>query len=300
MRNFYTAFSTNLPIPIKVGFGSTNKYEEIETLHTTKDIRIGVSHVKYGFPGRLNFMLIAYCSEGKYNYITENGSYEINEGECLIIGRRLVRYSDKNNITPHSTYTISFDHEFCKNLGIDDTITCLVKKDDVFVKSCVLDIIKAIDKKEASWENKAMDIVKSLLLHINENYGQYAFSINDDDIFNDETMNKLDGYIRKHISEKITRDDMAEAVGLKSSQFNKRFKATTGYTPTEYLNIKRCAEARGLLLTTDFSIEDVVAMCGYNDKSYFYKKYKEIYGTNAYDDANLPLVETFYKLKTKK
>ena len=65
------------------------------------------------------------------------------------------------------------------------------------------------------------------------------------------------------------------------------------------MNIKRCAEAREILLTTDFDMNEVAAMCGYNDKSYFYKWYKKIYGTNAYDDAKLPLTETFYKLKKK-
>ena len=299
MINFYTAFKTNLSIPIRVEFSCTNKFNEIEPIHTSRDIRISTGYSKHNFPNKLSYMQIVYCMDGTSFHITEKEKYQINGGDCLIMGRQLVRWGDTDNLTPHSVYTISIDHEFCKKLGVDDTITALTNPDDTVVKACILDIIEAIDKKGEGWENRTMDIVSSLLLHINSNYGEKGFEINDNDVFPDSVMRKIDLYIKEHMHEKISQDKLSDIAGLKSSQFNKRFKITTGYAPTVYMNIKRCAEAREILLTTDFDMNEVTAMCGYNDKSYFYKWYRKIYGTNAYEDAKGPIVETFYNLKKK-
>lgn len=244
-------------------------------------------------------MQIMYCVEGSSVHITETEKYQINAGECLIMGRQLVRWGDRDVNIPHSVYTISIDHEFCRKLGADDTITTKVAKEDFVTKQCILDIINAIDEKGENWETRTMDIVTALLLHISNTYSGKGFELNDNDVFPDSVMRKIDVYIKEHMHEKISQETLATLAGLKSSQFNKRFKITTGYAPTVYMNIKRCAEAREILLTTDFDMNEVAAMCGYNDKSYFYKWYKKIYGTNAYDDAKLPLTETFYKLKKK-
>ena len=299
MINRYTPFTTNLSIPIKVNFGCANKFKDLQPLHTTKDIRIGVGHTKYQFFSRLSYIQIVYYTEGSNTYVTDKGKYQVEEGDCFIAGRRLIRGCDKKTINPNCAYTVSFSHDFCKSLGIDDTITCLVKKDDSVVKSCVLDIINAIDKKGEGWEGKAIDIAKKLLVHINERYGEHSFPVDDTDVFPDEIMYRLDEYIRAHLSEKITLDDMAKVAGLKYSQFNKRFKATTRYTPVMHLNIARCMTAMDLILTTDFSMDDIASMCGYCNKSFLYKNYREIFGANAYDHAKCAPIEAEYKLKEK-
>ena len=300
MMNFYTAFKTNLSIPIRIGFSCTNKINEIEPIHTTKDIRISTAYSKYNAPAKLSYMQILYCMDGSTLRKTEGENYHINKGDCLIMGRQLIRWDDNSVVTPHSVYALSVDHEFCRKLGVDDTITTLVGKDDIVVKNCILDIIKIIDEKGENWEENTMDVVSMLLLHINSTYKDKGFEVNDADVFSDDVMRKIDLYIKEHMHEKIPQEALANLAGLKSSQFNKRFKVTTGYPPTVYMNIKRCAEAREILLTTDFDMNEVAVMCGYNEKSYFYKWYRKVYDANAYEDAKQPIVETFYTLKKKK
>ncbi len=284
MKHYYSVFETNLPIPVRVNLSSTNGYDNIKPLHNTKDIRIGAAYAKYGFPGKLSFMQILYCYKGEFNYITDVGEFKIKEGECFLVGRQRVRYCDIKEENRHLVYSLGIDHELCKKIGVDDSLTGPVKADDIVPKSCILDIIKEVDNKQIGWENRTVDVVKSLLGHINKTYKEYAVPVNDKNIFPDEIMKKIDSYLKTNITERITLDDMAGMVGFKSTQFNKRFKITTDYTPIEYLNLIRCRTARELILTTDFTIEDIIAMCGYNDRSYFYKKYREVYGENAYND----------------
>ena len=247
-------------------------------------MRTGNSNAKYGFPSKLNYFEILYCFKGEFTYITDVGEFEVKEGECLAMGRQRIRSVRKDEKRAHYVYAMGFKTEFCKSIGMDDSVTCIVPVTDVVPRTCIKDIIKEIDGQVPGWEKRVTDIAKSLLLHINEKYKEYSRPINDKHILSDKEMLKIDSYINLHINEKIAFNDLANLVGLKSTQFNKRFKITTNYTPVEYINIKRCRAAREFILTTDFSLEEIISMCGYNDRSYFYKKYKEIYDTNAYDD----------------
>ncbi|MBR2471757.1 MAG: helix-turn-helix transcriptional regulator, partial [Clostridia bacterium] len=208
----------------------------------------------------------------------------IKEGECLLVGRQMLRSCDKNETRPHYVYTIGFDPEFCKNLGVNDTLTGVVPATDTVLKNYIINIVKEIDAGASGWEERTTDIAKSLLFYVNETYKEYAQELNYKHLLSDTDIQKIDSYINTHMSDKIAFEDLAKLVDLKSTQFNKRFKITTGCTPVEYINISRCRVAREFILTTDFTMEEIISMCGYNDKSYFYKRYKEIYGTNAYDD----------------
>ncbi|MBR2472222.1 MAG: helix-turn-helix transcriptional regulator, partial [Clostridia bacterium] len=285
MKCYYRSFDTNLPIPMRLSFNVTNGNGFAEAIHTNKKITNGTSIAKYGFSSKLNFLEIYYCIKGEFNYVTDVGNFEIKEGECFLIGKQRIRSCDKNETRPHYVYTVGFEPEFCKSLGIDNTLTGIIPVTDIVPKNCIIDMIKEIDTELPGWENRATDIAKSLLLHVNEAYKDYAYGLNYKNLISDKDIKKIDSYINAHMNEKIAFEELANLVGLKSTQFNKRFKITTNCTPVEYINIRRCRAAREFILTTDFSLEEIIAMCGYNDMSYFYKKYKEVYGTNAYDDV---------------
>lgn len=284
MKSYYRVFKANLPIPMRISLNVTNATDEVKTLHTSKLMRVGKAKAKHTFPSMLNYCEILYCYKGNFSYFTDKGEFEIKEGECLVIGRRCTRCVCKTETREHLVYALGFDPEFCKANGIDDTITSVVPKTDVVPVNCIKSIIKEFDGAKSGWELRMQDIAKSMLLHISEKYKEYSNPGNDKNILSDEEMVKIDSYITAHVNEKITLEDLANLVGLKSTQFNKRFKITTNYTPIEYINILRCRAAREFILTTDFSMEEIISMCGYNDRSYFYKRYKEVYGTNAYDD----------------
>lgn len=284
VKSYYRIFKANLPIPMRISLNVTNSNGEVKSLHTSKSMRVGVAKAKHTFPSMLNYFEILYCYKGQFTYSTDLGDVDVKEGECLAIGRRRIRNVCKDETREHFVYALGFEHEFCKSIGVDDTITGIIPTTDIVPVNCIKDIIKEFDGGLPGWENRMQDIAKSMLLHINNTYKEKSCPVNDKNILPDEYMLKIDAYIRAHVSEKITLDDLAELVGLKSTQFNKRFKITTGYTPVEYINILRCRAAREFILTTDFSLEEIISMCGYNDRSYFYKRYKEVYDTNAYDD----------------
>ncbi|RZI50290.1 AraC family transcriptional regulator [Aeribacillus pallidus] len=67
----------------------------------------------------------------------------------------------------------------------------------------------------------------------------------------------------------ITIQNIASNFGLSSVQFTRRFQASIGIPPIEYLTLLRLRKARTLLLETDYTIDDIASRCGYSNGFYF-------------------------------
>lgn len=78
----------------------------------------------------------------------------------------------------------------------------------------------------------------------------------------------------KDISVKVA----AERINLTESAFFKFIKKHTKKTFTEIVNEFRINHASKLLMTTDMTIAEVCFACGYNNISYFNRKFKKILG----------------------
>lgn len=84
-------------------------------------------------------------------------------------------------------------------------------------------------------------------------------------------------YIRKHISEAITLDDIADHVGISKFHLSREFKTFTGKTIVQTVNILRCTEARHLI-ESGMSVSAAAVSCGYNNLSYFSRTFTKLFG----------------------
>lgn len=85
-------------------------------------------------------------------------------------------------------------------------------------------------------------------------------------------------YIHNNFSEDITAEQVAERINMSYSFFARSFKAATGKTFKEYLNMTRMNEAEQLLVNTDLPISEIATRCGYNSIAYFTSLYKQYKG----------------------
>lgn len=84
-------------------------------------------------------------------------------------------------------------------------------------------------------------------------------------------------YIRKHLSEPITLDDLARHVGTSKFHLARQFKAFTGKTVVQTVNLMRCAEAQRLL-EQGMRVGEAAAACGFDNLSYFSRTFKALTG----------------------
>ncbi len=71
---------------------------------------------------------------------------------------------------------------------------------------------------------------------------------------------------------------IAAELGLGRSQFYRKIKALTNYSPVELIRDLRLKHARSMLTTTDRSISEVAYEVGFSSPAYFSKCYREAYG----------------------
>jgi AraC family L-rhamnose operon regulatory protein RhaS len=71
---------------------------------------------------------------------------------------------------------------------------------------------------------------------------------------------------------------LAHEVNLSGSHLSRLFREYTQMTPVRYRNRLRLEKAEGLLLNSFLSVKQIMAACGYNDRSYFSREFKKRYG----------------------
>ncbi len=75
----------------------------------------------------------------------------------------------------------------------------------------------------------------------------------------------------------LSIDTLASKMGLGRSQFYRKIKALTNYSPVELLRKMRLAKAREMLTTTEKSISEIAYEVGFSAPAYFTRVFREMY-----------------------
>ena len=81
-------------------------------------------------------------------------------------------------------------------------------------------------------------------------------------------------YIHNRYAEDIPLDELADRCGVSKSHFIRSFKRYVGCTPHEYLLQYRLRQAKRLLLSGDFTVEQIAEDCGFNSASHFARAFR--------------------------
>jgi LacI family transcriptional regulator len=85
-------------------------------------------------------------------------------------------------------------------------------------------------------------------------------------------------YIWDHLQNDLSVDDIADVVGLSTSQLQRRFRTALGRSVVQELLRKRLDEARHLLRATNLPIADIGPKLGFHSDSYFYRSFRKRFG----------------------
>ena len=82
-------------------------------------------------------------------------------------------------------------------------------------------------------------------------------------------------YMRDHLDQEVTRDEVAQHAGISAGHFSHLLRARTGHSFTELLRSYRIEASCGLLRTTDRSLAEIAVACGFCDQSYFSNVFRD-------------------------
>jgi AraC-like DNA-binding protein len=82
-------------------------------------------------------------------------------------------------------------------------------------------------------------------------------------------------YIKEQLTDNIYIDKLVDKACMSKSHFFKIFKNTLGISPIDYITCERIKLSKRLIKNTNQQISEIAYQSGFNNPSYFNKKFKE-------------------------
>ena len=222
---------------------------------------------------------ILHLISGSAKMVIDSQTVLWSPGETIIV----------NTNSIHQFFPKSTEIEYhCLNININFLEQMGINLNDNYIKAKVRDTeisdlfahIKMLSVKKPSFFEPEMccDSLKLATLLVRKHPASENSGIASRNSSKFIMVKKSIVFMKKNFSEPITLDDVSAHVGFTKCHFCRVFKEVTGMTAIKMLNFLRCNEAKRLLLTTECSVKESAASCGYSNLSHFTKTYKEIVG----------------------
>jgi AraC-like DNA-binding protein len=85
-------------------------------------------------------------------------------------------------------------------------------------------------------------------------------------------------HIQTHYDKPLYNRDLARLSSLSETAFNRLFRAYQGISPAQFIMQIRVREAAILLLNTGLSLEEIAEKCGFPNRAYFSRVFRQITG----------------------
>lgn len=106
----------------------------------------------------------------------------------------------------------------------------------------------------------------------------FKSSINTDNSRAAEEIDKAISYFSEHYNEPISIDDYAEQNHVSASWFIRNFRLYAGITPKQFILQKRIYNAEALLQNTQYNINEIAQIVGYDNPLYFSRIFQKAKG----------------------
>lgn len=93
-------------------------------------------------------------------------------------------------------------------------------------------------------------------------------------------------YMREHISQDLSMEDVAKYVGMGYSKFRKFFHNYTGFSPYQYFLNLRLEKSKDLLLNTSLSSKEIAYKLGFYSATYFNRIFRLHYNQTPIEYRN--------------
>lgn len=237
---------------------------------------------------------IIYMEKGFSVFTVDTLPIKVSEGQCIIInsGQLHSAHCMNNEFSQH--HALLFDLNFLSGLISDYChskyiapllkgqfkLPLIVDEKSQWGSEVIREVkeaIKIYDSKDLGWEmGIKASLYKILSFIARENKflieeSSTASSIN----YKINIIKKSLNYIQNNYTKKIYIEDLANEVNMNPQYFCRFFKKNIGKTPVDYINQYRIEQAVKIIKTEDKNISDICFEVGFDNFSYFIRKFKQ-------------------------
>lgn len=246
---------------------------------------------------------LTFVESGSYDIAIEDKKYSLSTGDLLLLNRN-TKHSELNNFSHSTNVYLSFEEKyfedyidhfgnlFVKNGIIDKFIKNNACKDFLNNKDYIL--FKPIG--DYSEVQRTFDEIEKVMrerppymqAEISYLIGKLFSEIEDEKIYK-KTYVDLGNFPNLKIAESVneiieqtrgvvTREEIAKILGYSENHVYRTFKKIYGHSIKEHCQFEQIKYAAELLLQTQSSISEIAVIVGLENRTQFYKLFKDKYG----------------------
>lgn len=248
-----------------------------------------------------NEIEMIYVEKGTVVYNVENIPLRVSGGQCIIINSGQLHSGQSINSEACLYHAVLVDlnflkgpeEDYCQKKYISPLINGELKLPQIIDENTswgrntlreVKEVIELYGHKTPGWEMGIKASLYKMLAQLamedkllenrisEESHLSYKIGI----------IKKSIDYIQNNYKNKIYISDLAGEVNMNSQYFCRFFKKNTGKTPVDFINQFRIEQAAKSIAEENKKISDICFESGFDNFSYFIKKFKEYKNCTPY------------------
>lgn len=242
-----------------------------------------------------DYIEVVYVVKGSMKHVINDSEVLMEQGDMLFLNQHIchsIQPAGKDDVAVNfliqpQFFDISFEMMTDKKNALADFIISILEKDvhaarflhfrldgiveiENIVENLVYSLVSG-DKQDDMINRNLMGVLFLYLL-------KYIGTLKKDQPNNyyDMKMAEVLGYIENNYAE-ASLTELADKVSMTTSVLCRFIRKKTGSTFSELLQQKRFSKAMNLLRETELSVGDIIHSVGYENNSFFHRKFREIY-----------------------
>lgn len=229
---------------------------------------------------------IIFIQKGCMSAYISDRKYTLKKNDLLVVGSRELHSTRTWGGTDYLLLQIPTDYlsRVLSNVSLiqfQEYFPAITMNDaQKQLHSCLLELVKTYTEKEDGYLLHFSSVVYEFLYILYRNHSRrISPETREKDNRNFERMEEIIQYVKNHYKQEISLNDAAKLINVSPEYFCRLFKKHTGQTFLEYVNAVRLIHFHRELLSTDYSITDLMARNGITNYKVFIRTFKETYGT---------------------
>ena len=223
-----------------------------------------------------NAIEFVFIVSGELQFSLNNETFLAGEGELVVINSAAVHSFTPNGAADY--YFLVADDVFFKNNNLYSQNAPLEARiTSGEAKRLFGRIIEEYERGDEYSNSAILSSLMALFIYLNRNHSLSGGAALPSEEKKIKMIRRAIVYLEEHYKEKLTVEEIAEALHFSKSYLSHSFKEITRYSLISYINLLRCQNARVMLLAGS-SISEAAAECGFSELSYFTRVFKKTLG----------------------
>lgn len=239
--------------------------KEIVSFHILDVLKISQKNIETQ-NGERNFNALSYRTRANTRLISAAGEWHLTSNSVAYVPARLnyLRVSQEDEMI-----VVHFDSKDYHT----ESIETFVAQNPQKMQSLFEDMLNVWCKKDVGYKYKCASVFYSILEECHsQNYKP--------DSKNSKIAASVDYILKNFANHELTIGEVAKRSFLSEVYFRRLFKKEYGITPQKYIVTLRIQNAKGLIATGYYSLQEVAYLSGYTDYKYFSVEFRKMVGVS--------------------